>query len=135
MMRMPITIIAAAALAWGAAAAQTAGENAGENASENGNPGTRIAQAERRGFGPGGRRGGRGGRGLGARIGAMFNRGGGAPVGEVAPDFNLAPLKFYELKAEKTDSSKKNAEVLYNAVRLSSFKGQRPVALIFGSYT
>ncbi|MCH8894254.1 MAG: hypothetical protein J4N75_13085 [Chloroflexi bacterium] len=45
----------------------------------------------------------------------------GPHVGEVPPDFNLkrmgSPMGFDE------------------RVRLSSFKGQRPVALIFGSYT
>jgi len=41
----------------------------------------------------------------------------GAKVGTVAPDFNLSPPAGGE------------------AVTLSSFKGDRPVALIFGSYT
>ena len=41
----------------------------------------------------------------------------GPDVGEVPPDFNLKRMGCEE------------------RVRLSSFKGQRPVALIFGSYT
>jgi len=41
----------------------------------------------------------------------------GPNVGEVHPDFNLKLVGSEE------------------RVRLSSFKGQRPVALIFGSYT
>ena len=41
----------------------------------------------------------------------------GPNVGEVPPDFNLKLVGSEE------------------RVRLSSFKGQRPVALIFGSYT
>lgn len=38
-------------------------------------------------------------------------------VGDIAPDF-----KLYDVSGEK-------------AVRLSDFRGQKPVALIFGSYT
>ena len=45
------------------------------------------------------------------------DRQGGAPVGEVAPDFTLRPPHDGEV------------------VTLSDFKGKRPVALIFGSYT
>ncbi len=42
----------------------------------------------------------------------------GAPVGKKAPDFDLASAKDPERR-----------------VRLSSFAGERPVALVFGSYT
>lgn len=55
--------------------------------------------------------------------------------GTVAPDFTLTPLKFYPFKTEKTDITIDNAGVLYEPVTLSSFKGEKPVALIFGSYT
>ncbi len=44
-------------------------------------------------------------------------RGGDLQVGDAAPDFNL----------EKTDKSGK--------VQLTSFRGQKPVVLVFGSYT
>ena len=44
-------------------------------------------------------------------------RGGDLQVGDAAPDFHL----------EKTDKSGK--------VQLSSWRGQRPVVLVFGSYT
>lgn len=44
-------------------------------------------------------------------------RGGDLQVGDPAPDFEL----------EKTDKSGK--------VQLASFRGQRPVVLVFGSYT
>jgi hypothetical protein len=49
----------------------------------------------------------------------MWNiaRGGSARVGEMAPDFTLPTV---DRKSE---------------VRLSSFRGQRPVVLVFGSYT
>jgi hypothetical protein len=42
-------------------------------------------------------------------------------VGDLAPDFNLERLGAETPRAER--------------VRLSSFRGQRPVALFFGSYT
>lgn len=55
----------------------------------------------------------------------------GAPpvprVGDVAPDFDLPRL----LKGEKPTGHDDDAET----VRLSSFIGKKPVALIFGSYT
>lgn len=56
-------------------------------------------------------------------------------VGEPAPDFELAPIKFYDFKTDDADVTKENAGVLYEPVRLSSFRGKKPVALIFGSYT
>ena len=64
-------------------------------------------------------RGGRGGgaRGGGARGGAGSRAMSGAPEGEMAPDFTLAPPHGSE------------------PVSLSSFRGNLPVALIFGSYT
>ncbi len=72
-----------------------------------------------------GRGGGRGAGGRGAggagrdRPGAGSERGAGPPQsGELAPDFEL-PF----------------AEELDRKVRLSSYVGKKPVALIFGSYT
>lgn len=47
----------------------------------------------------------------------MFSRAGRLRVGDAAPDFSLQTL----------DRS--------SAVRLSGFRGQKPVMLIFGSYT
>ena len=67
-------------------------------------------------FSGGGRGRGRGGRGGG---GGGRSRGSVVPKeGTVAPDFNLPLAK---------DRKKR--------VKLSSFKGKQPVALIFGSYT
>lgn len=63
---------------------------------------------------------GRGGRGGGRRDGpggAGSRAMSGAPEGEMAPDFTLAPPHGNE------------------SVMLSSFRGSLPVALIFGSYT
>ena len=55
--------------------------------------------------------------------------------GDLAPDFELRPLKFYRFKTEETDITQENADLLYKPVRLSEFRGKRPVVLIFGSYT
>jgi hypothetical protein len=59
----------------------------------------------------------------------------GPKVGEVAPDFRLTPLKFYEFGIDEEEITEANAGELYAPVRLSSFKGKKPVVLIFGSYT
>jgi len=59
----------------------------------------------------------------------------GPKVGEVAPDFRLTPLKFYEFGIDEEEITEENAGELYAPVRLSAFKGKRPVVLIFGSYT
>ncbi len=56
----------------------------------------------------------------------------GPAVGEIAPDFSLAPLKSNEINIEEKEITEENAGEL---VRLSDFKGEKPVALIFGSYT
>ena len=61
--------------------------------------------------------------------------GNGPKVGEMAPDFNLMPLKFYEFGIDEREITKENAGDLYKAVRLSDFRGHKPVVLIFGSYT
>ncbi len=66
----------------------------------------------------------------------IMGRMGGAPEeGEVAPDFELIPLKFYEFGIDKTEITEENAGMLYQPVKLSSFRGKKPVVLIFGSYT
>lgn len=52
-------------------------------------------------------------------------------VGEMAPDFELPKLVL------KTDASGKNIGVISEdeTVRLSSFRGKKPVCLIMSSYT
>ncbi|UCF16647.1 MAG: hypothetical protein JSW59_04125 [Phycisphaerales bacterium] len=52
-------------------------------------------------------------------------------VGELAPDFELPRLVL------KTDASGKNIGVISDddTVRLSSFRGKKPVCLIMSSYT
>lgn len=59
----------------------------------------------------------------------------GPAVGDIAPDFSLTPLKFYEFNIDEQDITEENAGELYKPVRLSDFKDKKPVALIFGSYT
>lgn len=68
------------------------------------------------------RGGGRGGRGTG-RDGGAGARSGVPEEGSDAPDFELA-------YASKEGTAKNGRKV-----RLSSFEGDRPVALVFGSYT
>ncbi len=57
--------------------------------------------------------------------------------GTVAPDFELETL--YPKKVEKTPANEPKSTVekpaTYESVKLSSLKGKKPVALIFGSYT
>ena len=66
----------------------------------------------------------------------IVGRGGNGPqVGEMAPDFELMPLKFYEFGLSNEDITIDNAAELYKPVKLSDFKGTKPVVLIFGSYT
>jgi hypothetical protein len=55
----------------------------------------------------------------------LGRRGNGPAPGTAAPDFALETIKDYEIKA--------GAKV--EDIRLSDFKGDRPVVLIFGSYT
>ena len=55
-------------------------------------------------------------------------------VGEPAPDFELMPLRFYDFAIDR-GITKENARTLFEPVRLSSFRGNLPVVLIFGSYT
>ena len=56
------------------------------------------------------------------------------PVGEMAPDFELMPLRFYDFAIDR-GITKDNARTLFEPVVLSSFRGNLPVVLIFGSYT
>lgn len=101
-----------------------------------------------RGRGRGGARRGRGerGPGVGRRGDSRGGERGVAPkVGTVAPDFDLevlppatkdAPLplgKLPKAKSKKQAGTTKAAGL--KTIKLSSFKGKRPVALIFGSYT
>ena len=55
--------------------------------------------------------------------------------GTIAPDFELQPLGFYEFGIEHEEITEENAADLYKPVRLSDFRGHKPVVLIFGSYT
>jgi hypothetical protein len=55
----------------------------------------------------------------------LGRRGNGPAPGTVAPDFALETIKDYEIKAGAKGED----------IRLSDFKGDRPVVLIFGSYT
>ena len=59
----------------------------------------------------------------------------GPQVGEMAPDFSLMPLKFYEFGIDEKSITEENAGDLYQNVTLSDFKDKKPVVLIFGSYT
>jgi len=54
----------------------------------------------------------------------------GPAAGTLAPDFIFEPLEDYDfnLPSKKTGDAE-------SAVRLSDFKGHKPVVLIFGSYT
>ncbi len=53
------------------------------------------------------------------------NRGKGVPEGKEAPDFKLKKLLSNEM--ERTGEAE--------FIKLSDFKGDQPVVLIFGSYT
>ena len=115
------------------------------------------AEIEERDRSSRGGRGGRGGAGRGAgggRGGRRGSQGGGgerperavAPLeGSEAPDFELLVLAERRGKAKKeTKEEEVKTEVEADGeekvkapkkLKLSSFKGERPVALIFGSYT
>ena len=54
-------------------------------------------------------------------------RGNGPAQGILAPDFIFEPLKQYDFQLPSQKS--------LDSVRLSDFKGHKPVVLIFGSYT
>lgn len=55
---------------------------------------------------------------------------GAIAVGQAAPDFELAPLTIEERADGKVVGKVGEAKV-----RLASFKGKKPVVLIFSSYT
>ena len=65
----------------------------------------------------------------------MGRSGNGPKYGEEAPDFALMPLKFYEFGIDDREITAETAGLLYEPVRLSDFRGKKPVVLIFGSYT
>ncbi len=56
-------------------------------------------------------------------------------VGDEAPDFALMPLRFYDFRLAPGSINKENAGTLFEPVKLSSFRGNKSVVLIFGSYT
>jgi len=63
----------------------------------------------------------------------LGRRDNGPAVGTVAPDFVLEPLKEYDFKVKPQASA--GGESGDAVLRLSDFKGHRPVVLLFGSYT
>jgi hypothetical protein len=80
--------------------------------------------------------------GPGTRIGGFFRELAGylrrsdrVGVGDVAPDFELVPLRFYDFDLGEPDAPRNAHADAYRGVRLSTFRGVRPVALVFGSYT
>jgi len=80
--------------------------------------------------------------GPGTRIGGFFRelvgylkRSDQVGVGDVAPDFELVPLRFYDFDLGEPDEQRNAGADAYRGVRLSTFKDVTPVALIFGSYT
>jgi hypothetical protein len=80
--------------------------------------------------------------GPGTRIGGFFRelvgylkRSDPVGVGDVAPDFELMPLRFYDFDLGEPDERRNARADAYRGVRLSAFKDVKPVALIFGSYT
>ncbi len=64
-------------------------------------------------------------------------------VGQVAPDFDLPVLGKYDPKKGQTSTSSKSQTSTsskrksrsQSTVKLSSFRGRKPVVLVFGSYT
>ena len=82
------------------------------------------------------------GDGPGTRIGGFFRelvgylkRSDRVGVGDVAPDFELMPLRFYDFDLGQLDAQRNSHADAYQGVRLRAFKNVKPVALIFGSYT
>ncbi len=55
--------------------------------------------------------------------------------GDLAPDFALVPLRDYDFGIDATVFAAGPTEDGIPRVRLSEFRGEKPVALIFGSYT
>ena len=56
-------------------------------------------------------------------------------VGDVAPNFELVPLRFYDFDLGMPDEARNARAEGYRGVELAAFRGKRPVALVFGSYT
>lgn len=55
--------------------------------------------------------------------------------GDVAPDFELTPLRFYDFEIDQREITRENAAALYDGVRLSDFRGKKAVALFFAGDT
>lgn len=51
---------------------------------------------------------------------------------ETAIDFAFPPLRFYDFKIDRQEITRENAGELYRNVRLSDFRGKRPVVVLFG---
>ena len=82
------------------------------------------------------------GAGPGTRIGGFFRellgylkRSDRVSVGDMAPDFELLPLRFYDFARDELDVERNARADDYHGVTLSSFRDVKPVALVFGSYT
>ena len=58
--------------------------------------------------------------------------GNGPAVGTVAPDFELEPLEDHDFGVMSSNGADPETD---STLRLSTFKGLKPVVLIFGSYT
>ena len=78
----------------------------------------------------------------GTRIGGFFRelvgylkRSDRVDVGDLAPDFELVPLRFRDFDLAEGEERRDGGADAYRGVRLSAFRHHRPVALIFGSYT
>lgn len=56
-------------------------------------------------------------------------------VGDPAPDFALTALRLNDFRLDEREITRENAWRLYEPVRLSDFRGKRPVVLVFGSTT
>ncbi len=55
--------------------------------------------------------------------------------GDMAPDFALVPLRDYDFGIDTAVFAAGPSQDGIPRVRLSEFRGEKPVALIFGSYT
>ena len=55
--------------------------------------------------------------------------------GDEAPDFALVPLRDYDFGIDATVFAAVPSQDGIPRIRLSEFRGEKPVALIFGSYT
>ena len=56
-------------------------------------------------------------------------------LNDMAPDFALVPLRDYDFGIDPTVFAAGPSQDGIPRVRLSEFRGEKPVALIFGSYT